>query len=264
MPVKKSVAQKTPPKQKSVKKITSASKEVAGKKKAPKESGRKNNDDLIALFTELMFYESKDGNGWAAKSYKKVIGVIEKHTGKKKINIINSGSDIQHYDGVGKGCVGVIDEFLCSQDGKLTRLEELRERYGDIVGDAVSAGCKSAVGRGKSNAVRKSSDTVDRKSAAKKKEIKAAREHYSGMATTALKQILKTNGQVISGDKSNLVERCVEGKVFGALPLCPLCHAGKLRWDNKKEAAICPGYMDDDTFRACVFEGSVERAAWVE
>ena len=40
---------------------------------------------------------------------------------------------------------------------------------------------------------------------------------------------LRLNSQAVSGNKSALVPRCVDGQMYGALPHCPRCSEGRLR-----------------------------------
>ena len=55
-------------------------------------------------------------------------------------------------------------------------------------------------------------------------------EKYSAMSVTELNQWLKAN-RVVKGpaNKANLVARCVDGELFGAIPHCPRCVTGKLK-----------------------------------
>ena len=50
---------------------------------------------------------------------------------------------------------------------------------------------------------------------------------YSKMTTSDLKQILKWNYLIQSGKKDELVERVIDGHVFGTIPRCPECHGGE-------------------------------------
>ena len=53
---------------------------------------------------------------------------------------------------------------------------------------------------------------------------------YSAMSVTELNQWLKAN-RVVKGaaNKANMVARCVDGELFGAIPSCPRCVTGKLK-----------------------------------
>ncbi|KAJ3205926.1 hypothetical protein HDU82_004876 [Entophlyctis luteolus] len=76
-----------------------------------------------------------------------------------------------------------------------------------------------------------------------------------------LKEMLKRNDQVCSGNKSELQERIFECIRSGCFPKCPKCATGRLRISTKKNrggSLECPGYVDEDgSFKHCGFwEGS--------
>ncbi|KAJ3087095.1 hypothetical protein HK100_008483, partial [Physocladia obscura] len=90
-----------------------------------------------------------------------------------------------------------------------------------------------------------------------------------------LKDMLKRNYQICSGNKSDLQERIFVCIRDGCFPKCPKCSTGRLRLSTKSTrggALECPGYVDDDgSFRHCGFwegkEGDaddfkIERPAW--
>ena len=93
---------------------------------------------------------------------------------------------------------------------------------------------------------------------------------YEQMSGTELKAMLALNCQIKSGTKAELVERCVDGSLYGALPRCSLCGGGTLRvhYDTKYGHGGmgrfgCPGYYDDDQFVRCKFSGTeVTRNPW--
>lgn len=95
---------------------------------------------------------------------------------------------------------------------------------------------------------------------------------YAALSTEKLKAMLALNAQVKSGDKQTLVDRCVDGAMYGALPRCSDCGGGTLRvqyltkFGHGGEGKFsCPGYYDDDAYRRCSFSAtSVERPAWKE
>ena len=238
-------------------------KPAPGKKAATAADAADPNGALCQLFEELMYYEAKGGNRWAGKAYNKVLAVLR--TQKKKVT---AGSDVAHIDGVGKASVAKIDEFL--KDGKVAHLEELKKTYGPLPETLklVGSGKSSAAGGGaKKGGKGAAASVADAKppSAADKKKIAAAAKAYGGLSVDKLKDLLRANRQPLSGPKSDLLQRCAEGKALGALPVCPLCGAGKLRWDAKTGVASCPGFMDDDVFQACFYKsGTVERTEWKE
>eukprot|EP00406_Dinophysis_acuminata_P035937 CAMPEP_0179378390 /NCGR_PEP_ID=MMETSP0797-20121207/89309_1 /TAXON_ID=47934 /ORGANISM="Dinophysis acuminata, Strain DAEP01" /LENGTH=235 /DNA_ID=CAMNT_0021094457 /DNA_START=52 /DNA_END=759 /DNA_ORIENTATION=- len=86
-------------------------------------------------------------------------------------------------------------------------------------------------------------------------------EEMAKLSTDKLKGLLRANDQIVSGTKGVLVARAADGKAFGALPRCPTCHAGRIKFENS--IYKCPGYMDDDTFVSCTFTAdTVKRNAW--
>ena len=76
---------------------------------------------------------------------------------------------------------------------------------------------------------------------------------------------------LVCGNKADLVERCVDRKLYGNLPRCPECGIGKLKVTYPREFGhggmgtfTCPGGYDDDAYVRCGFRASqVERPAWV-
>ena len=49
---------------------------------------------------------------------------------------------------------------------------------------------------------------------------------YSVMTIAELKRHLRANAQMLTGKKAELVDRCVDGELRGALPKCPKCVQG--------------------------------------
>ena len=80
-----------------------------------------------------------------------------------------------------------------------------------------------------------------------------------------LKEALKKNNQKISGTKAELIERCAEGKLLGAVPNCPKCFGGKLRFNIHSGEYKCPGFMEDTTMVHCSFKSfDVKRNPWTD
>ena len=52
---------------------------------------------------------------------------------------------------------------------------------------------------------------------------------FGGMTIPTLKNILRANNALLSGTKPDLVERCVDRKLYGNLPKCPACGIGRLK-----------------------------------
>jgi hypothetical protein len=82
---------------------------------------------------------------------------------------------------------------------------------------------------------------------------------------------LRLNSQAVSGNKSALVPRCVDGQMYGALPHCPRCSEGRLRvaYEAKflhggRGKYTCSGSRDEMGWHACSFRaGTCNRPAWV-
>lgn len=88
---------------------------------------------------------------------------------------------------------------------------------------------RSAVGSAVTG-VKREADAQGAGSSPKKRSIDGATpetyEMYSKMTLDSLKDHLRWNNQQIGGNKSELVDRCVEGHTFGALPRCPETECG--------------------------------------
>lgn len=95
-------------------------------------------------------------------------------------------------------------------------------------------------------------------------QLESNHSFYENKTVEQLKAILKKNNQVSSGSKSDLVERCSQGKLLGALPNCPECFGGKLRFNIKTGEYKCPGFMDDTDFRSCSYKTftGIQRNKW--
>lgn len=86
----------------------------------------------------------------------------------------------------------------------------------------------------------------------------------------ALAAGLRANDQILGGAKGELVERCVDRKVYGNLPRCPRCAIGKLKVSYPRALGhggmgtfTCPGGYDDDQYVRCGFrETSADRPEW--
>uniref|UniRef100_A0A7S4J936 PARP-type domain-containing protein n=1 Tax=Prymnesium polylepis TaxID=72548 RepID=A0A7S4J936_9EUKA len=102
-------------------------------------------------------------------------------------------------------------------------------------------------------------------------ERAAAEACYSKMTIPQLKALCEANKQLKGGTKPELVERLVDGKMYGALPRCPDCGGGilKVYYPNGKYGHAgqgkfsCPGYFDDDVWKRCSYTAeSAERLPW--
>jgi len=74
----------------------------------------------------------------------------------------------------------------------------------------------------------------------------------------------------VSGTKGELVDRVVDGQMYGALPRCPQCGGGILRvtypsnfGHNGQGNVKCPGYFDDTDYVNCSYRPTaVQRESW--
>lgn len=67
---------------------------------------------------------------------------------------------------------------------------------------------------------------------AQEAEEVAVRSKYSSWNRNQLAELLRLNGQSTTGVKTELIERVVFGEMRGALPMCPKCLIGHLRFEN--------------------------------
>jgi len=87
------------------------------------------------------------------------------------------------------------------------------------------------------------------------------RNELEALSVPDLKERLKLNEQILSGNKKELIDRIAECAVNGGLPKCPKCGGGRLK--TNKSGYTCPGYYDDDEFKTCDYTAkSVTRTPW--
>ena len=98
----------------------------------------------------------------------------------------------------------------------------------------------------------------------------AAAQVFNLLTIPSLKSCLRANEQLLGGTKPELVERCVDRKLYGNLPRCPECNIGRLKVSYARAFGhagqgqfTCPGGYDDDEYKRCGFRASqAERPAW--
>ena len=98
-----------------------------------------------------------------------------------------------------------------------------------------------------------------------KNELAKCVKYYSDYTMDQLKEILVRNRQAKTGNLTQLLNRCAEGKLFGGLPSCPKCKSGRLKFNVKNGEYTCTGYMEDEDLKNCVYKTTTaERNSWVE
>ena len=82
-----------------------------------------------------------------------------------------------------------------------------------------------------------------------------------------LKDILRRNGQSMSGSKIDLLGKVSDGIMFGKIPKCSNCNGGRPKMDMSTGEYHCEGYYEDETYNKCdtTFQfDSVQRDEWIE
>lgn len=81
-----------------------------------------------------------------------------------------------------------------------------------------------------------------------------------------LRSLLRMNNQKVSGPKEELAHRVAECRVLGAIPKCPQCREGFLRFDGNTGEYRCPGYVNEaGEYERCSFKSTdVKRLRWKE
>ena len=97
----------------------------------------------------------------------------------------------------------------------------------------------------------------------KRKLNKLIKEYDINCSSDQLKEILSKNRQIKTGTKTELLNRVAEGKLLGALPNCPKCMGGRIKFDIKSGEYYCKGFMDDDVFKNCNYKTlTCDRNEW--
>lgn len=98
---------------------------------------------------------------------------------------------------------------------------------------------------------------------AKMKEILTRIQGYSN---EKLKEILRKNGQSMSGTKVDLLSKVLDGELFGRVPKCPTCRGGRPKMDLQTGVYHCTGYYEDEAFYQCTASfqfNKLERDKWL-
>lgn len=97
-------------------------------------------------------------------------------------------------------------------------------------------------------------------------KMKAILIKIQNYTNTQLKDILRKNGQSMSGNKTELLGKVADGMMFGKVPKCPNCNGGRPKMDLATGHYHCNGYYEDEAFFQCdaVFEFSqLSREPWL-
>jgi hypothetical protein len=163
--------------------------------------------------------------------------------------------------------VSKIDEFL--ETGKIAHLEKLKGEVGELPAAVLSAGIPAAscAAGGKRGGAKRGGGAVPAACAPPTKAVLAkiagAAKALESETIDGLKYLLQLNDQNKTGTKTELVERAAHQVVMGAVPRCPLCSGGRLRYIIQTGEYRCPGYQDDDKYVACGFvTAEIERLPW--
>ena len=72
-------------------------------------------------------------------------------------------------------------------------------------------------------------------------------EIYNKMKIDELKDFMRWNKQMVGGNKTELVARCVDGHKYGALPVCPEADCGgKLKYTVDMNTVFCGGRYNEE------------------
>ena len=81
------------------------------------------------------------------------------------------------------------------------------------------------------------------------------------MSIPGIKELLRSNDQIVSGTKSEIIVRVLDCIKNGNLPRCPVCYGGRLKKIGSNYR--CPGFHDDEHYRPCGYSTkSIIRPPW--
>jgi hypothetical protein len=133
---------------------------------------------------------------------------------------------------------------------KKTKLKKKRggTKYDILMDESAGAGASSSSSSGAAAAASKSASSYSGSELAQMDVFLK----YNGMSKATMSQLCVWNRQPKSSkSKSEMVTRCMQGELYGALPLCPECGAtqGKNATSLKRDAetlkVTCSGYYDE-------------------
>jgi poly [ADP-ribose] polymerase len=94
-------------------------------------------------------------------------------------------------------------------------------------------------------------------------------EEYKSYTSDKLKDFLRWNKQVIGGTKSEILDRCIDCKINGALPVCIDC-GGNLSINKVSKMVTCSGKYDEEIrarkqcYFKCLVNKFTNRVPWRE
>mmetsp|Transcript_15082 Transcript_15082/g.24994 ORF Transcript_15082/g.24994 Transcript_15082/m.24994 type:complete len:411 (+) Transcript_15082:65-1297(+) len=149
------------------------------------------------------------------------------------------------------------------EDVTEAQLTQLKELLDDPDGNTPGGKRSSGASEGGSNKKAKADITKGMNDS----EL-ALYEKYRSFTLEGLKDFMRWNKQPIAGTKPELIIRCIDGELHGAIPSCPEpgCK-GKLRLDNGKVS--CGGAYNEElgSFLRCYYSAqasSITRLPWKE
>lgn len=74
------------------------------------------------------------------------------------------------------------------------------------------------------------------------------RRKFQHLKVAELSEVLEWNRQYKSGAKNYLLEKVIDGEVYGRLARCPLC-SGHLKLSEDGSTVTCNGMFDEDSQR---------------
>lgn len=152
-----------------------------------------------------------------------------------------------------------------SDDVTSTQLTKLRDLISGNGSDSSTPGSKRASGASDAGSNKKAKVDITKGMSDAELEL---HEKYKSFTLEGLKDFMRWNKQPIAGTKPELIMRCIDGEINGAIPSCPeIGCKGKLRLDAGKVA--CGGAYSEElgTFVRCYFSAeasAITRLAWRE
>lgn len=176
-----------------------------------------------------------------------VIASVEKKYVKKKVEGADAGSKATH-----------------SKIDKIKRnVERMREEA--LKEDEESDSDDDARPKKKKKKAKKEDGSGEKALSPKDREEAEVYAIYRDYKNDDLKDVLRWNRQLVSGNRDMLLTRILDGHMNGRLGRCPTCHKGRMKLteeDVENRTAHCNGYYDEDmaTRVPCFFKCKLEQA----